>query len=210
MPLPTLSRFSWTAIAVIGAVAIISTVIVLSIHHLQPIPQKEQYTIDSLKATQPAYQALRDTLIQRETLYVRRVDTLLVQAKHTIATADTAHRRADSLAVIAQQSHDSSSQWKSAYDARTVEADTLRHALSLSFAAESTEHQARLSADLRATNAEQRLTALNDLSSRLAIDLQRATECKFLWMHCPSRKAVAITTFIGGVVADRFVPSRKP
>lgn len=202
---PTRTQWIWSGVAL--AVPIVIAIIVLSIPKHGTIPEREQRSLDSMRVTKPAYEASRDTLIQRETVFVRRVDTLVRQAKVAVASAEMAHRQADSLAVIAQRAHDTASTWHAAYTARTLEADSLRSALTLTFAAETTEHHARVLADARADAADMRVTALTSLNERLATDVKNATQCKFLWMRCPSRESVGLTALAVGAIGGYLAHS---
>lgn len=183
--------------AIILAALGVVIIAILSMKKPGIIPEREQKSLDSMRITQRAYEISRDTLIQHETVYVRRVDTLMRRVQAATVGADVAHRLADSLAFSAE---DIASQWHAAYTARTVEADSLRSALLLTFAAETTQRHARMLSDARADAADMRVMALNNLSERLAKDVQRATECKFLWMRCPTRASIAVTTLIIGAV----------
>jgi hypothetical protein len=156
-----------------------------------PIPAPDQHTLDSLAITKPVFDSTTHALAERETIYVARVDTVRVR----IHALDTAARRlqtlADSLAGVAQAAHDSGS-WRAAYDARTEEADTLRRAIAQRDTAFDFEHRARLDADQRADILTHRLTVSEDLNTRLADDVRRAAECRWLWFKCPSRMRVAV------------------
>lgn len=191
-----------------GGILTLLMIAVLSWPKHANTPAKDQQTLDSLKITAPIFRAQQDTLVLRETSYVRRVDTLVRYADRLSAVATIIHRTADSLAVIAQHSTDSAHVWHAAYDARTMEADTLRKALVESRDAVETERRARLLADTRANAATQRLTVTEDLNAKLANDIRSASECKFLWMRCPSRPAVLAAGALVG--AGAMYALRRP
>jgi PBP1b-binding outer membrane lipoprotein LpoB len=93
------------------------------------IDTKTQKSIDSLNATKPQFEKTKDsiiTVVVHDTIRAAAVDRA---ANQTVARAQVAEHRADSLAAVAQQHSDSAILWHNAYDARTVEADTLRKAV---------------------------------------------------------------------------------
>ena len=166
-----------------------------------PIPPKEQFSRDSLKATQPGFQARVDTL--------RLIDsTATRQARQSAAAARSALRTADSLrqVAIAAQRHaeaatDSAAMIAALRETATgfdAEAKRIRvgyDSLAKAYSAESTAHVA---AELRANELGTRLLATSDLNDRLAKDLQRASPpCHIAhFFGCPSRKVA----FVSGVV----------
>jgi hypothetical protein len=160
----------------------------------KPIPPKDQHTLDSLAITKPTFDSSIQASVQRETVYVRRVDTLRTTIVRLERKTDTLRVRADTLAAAA---HDSGS-WHAAYTARTLEADTLRTVVVHLDSALGIEHLARLDADQRGVGLQNRLTVAEGLNQRLAADVKKAAECRVLWMRCPSRTRVAV---VSGVLA---------
>lgn len=185
---------------IVGASATAGVLLIAAIllAHRHGTPAKDQHTLDSLQITKPIFQANQDSLVKRETLYVRRVDTLRTIVTRLVTTSNELHAQADSFAAVARVASDSAaSKWQMAYTLRTREADTLRAALDTTTKALDAEHQAHLAADLRADNASTRLTASEDLNARLATDIKKASECKILFLRCPSRGVM----FVAGVVS---------
>lgn len=185
-------------VGLVVATLVAVVIAVLSFPHRNATPKKDQNTLDSLRITHPMFEALRDTLILRETTYVRRVDTLVRYANQLDANASTLHKTADSLAGVARSLPETVTVWRRAYEVRSQEADTLRKALFVTRSALENEQQARAAADLRADATSARLTVSENLNTRLANDIRSASECKFLWMRCPSRPAVFATGAILG------------
>lgn len=199
------------AVGVTTLVVIIVVYLSLSKKHTQ-VPTREANTLDSLKFTQPTFHAMIDTLVLRETTYVRSVDTLLRTISRFNTTGNVLHTTADSLAALAVTAHhasDSAVYWHRAYDVRTLESDTLRRALSVAITAQQEERLARTAADQRADATQQRLQISETLNARLAQDIGRAIECKFLWMRCPSRKAVLATGILMGAGMTFLVEQQR-
>jgi hypothetical protein len=210
MKWPVLTSYDKIVAAVIIAVILI-VVIAIVLAHRRGIPVKDQHSLDSLAITKPIFNATQDTLVRRETLFVRRVDTLRTVVTRLETASNVLHARADSFATVSRvQSDSAASKWHIAYDLRTAEVDTLRAALDSSHAQWSAEHQARIAADTRASNATTRLAASEDLNSRLAADIKRASECKVLLWSCPSRTAIAVTGLVLGAAAGYELSHRAP
>jgi hypothetical protein len=203
--LPSISRAEQIAGGVVlGLMALIA--ISVGIAHRRGIPEKEQHTLDSLQITKSIYDSTQRALAKVETTYVNRVDTLRVAIAARIAKAGALHARADSEAIAANRATPDSSatKWHAAYDDRTREVVELRGALDSSTARWDAEHQARIAADLRATNAATRLTASEDLNTRLAADVKHASECRVLFWNCPSRKEVAVISIISTALIVKY------
>jgi hypothetical protein len=203
--LPSISRAEQiTGGVVLGLMALIA--ISVGIAHRRGIPEKEQHTLDSLQITKSIYDSTQRALAKVETTYVNRVDTLRVAIAARIAKAGALHARADSEAIAANRATPDSSatKWHAAYDDRTREVVELRGALDSSTARWDAEHQARIAADLRATNAATRLTASEGLNTRLAADVKRASECRVLFWDCPSRKEVAVISIISTALIVKY------
>jgi hypothetical protein len=195
------AREHWKNLAIWTPVAALVLYVGFCHPKKNPVPPKEQHTIDSLAITQPAFQAHRDTLILRETTYVRA--STQEARKATIAThaADSLRTIADAAQARAVAAGDTLSEWRAAALARQQEADTLRSALSTTTHALDLQILARIAADDRATASEQRLTAVQNLSERLARDVQAAGQCRVLFVaRCPSRKAVAVASLAVGSI----------
>jgi hypothetical protein len=190
------SKITW-----IVTTAIVVIVVALSIPRRKNVPVQDQRALDSLVLSHGTFQASQDTLVLRETTYVRRVDTLVRYVDRLVASSEILHKKADSLAALARVSEDTASRWRSAYDERTREADTLRVALDTAMYALNLERAARLLADTRADNAMTRLGISEGLNTRLAADIKSASECRLLWMRCPSRPVM----FAAGVLAGGAV-----
>jgi hypothetical protein len=211
---------------IVGASATAGVLLIAAIvlAHRHGTPAKDQHTLDSLQITKPIFQATQDSLAKRETTYAQHVDSLQTIITQLKTTSSVQHRRADSLAAIAARSSSSpaqraeefvlddsaASRWHAAYDARTQEAATLRVSLDSSTAQFNAEHQARLAADTRANNAMLRLVPSEDLNTRLAADVKKASECKILFITCPSRTVMfiagAVTVEAAHMVATRHFP----
>jgi hypothetical protein len=205
MRMPPLSTYEKViAGSIVGAIMLIAIVTMLA--HRRGIPAKDQHTLDSLQITKPIYDSTQRALAKTETTYVNRVDTLRIAVAARVAKASTLHARADSEAVVANHASPDSSaaKWHAAYDDRTREVVELRGALDSSTAQWDAEHQARIAADLRATNAATRLTASEDLNTRLAVDVKRASECRILFWNCPSRKEVAVVSIVSTALIAKY------
>jgi hypothetical protein len=204
------SKVIWgiTALAVI-IVAVLSW----PKRHSSQVPTRDANTLDSLKFTQPTFHVSIDTLVLRETTYVRSADTLLRTIKRLDSSGSILHKSADSLAQLArdaQGASDAALRWQEAYTKRSLESDTLRRALFVAVAAQEQERQARIAADQRANLLQSRLDVSENLNTRLAQDINRAVECKFLWMRCPSRKATMVAGVVIGVAATYAIEARRP
>lgn len=120
-------------------------------------------------------------------------------------TASALGRAADSLAAVAEAragAAEEAASWRSAYTARTIERDTLVAALQASEAG-------RVAALTRAAEAEgardlaiEQTRALRGFVAQLQDELRDLEpRCRVLGrVPCPSRTAVGVATFVGGVV----------
>lgn len=201
---------AWVPIALKGAaeyrlpLSILGGLLVLSVFAFcrakpNPVPQKEQHSLDSAQITKPIYLAARDTLIRTETTYVTKTvhDTAAARALYT--SAGKAEARADSLQTLAQAADSNATLWHGVADARTQEASALHSVVDTLSEALLNEKAARVAADSRARLDSTRAVALDNLSQRLAADVKKAGECRVLLvLGCPSRKA----SFVAGALAS--------
>jgi hypothetical protein len=183
-----------------------------------PIPPSEAFSLDSLKATKPAFNSTQRAASRRADSTVAKIviDSAPIAAARREAdrwrrTADslaTLARARDSIAALARDSVESSirvepvdSTWKMAAAAYKHDADSLRvvdrrQAADLSSATVTIRdlHIALADANARVAASEAPKTGLNE---RLTRDVQRASECSILGVfRCPPRKVV----YLGGVV----------
>lgn len=202
----TMTKRILTVLAIVGAVALAGVAMWLARRRPTPILPKEQTTIDSLHATQPAFDSIFKGTTGGLTNVVTKIvhDTAAVRQLRT--AADRERARADSLAAAAARSADSATIWHQAYDARTSEATALRTAVDtltrdLNAA---TDHIHRAQIQLAADSS--RIAAQVDLTDRLASDLRHASPpCRVAYLFsCPSRKVVAVTT-----AAATYLVTRK-
>jgi hypothetical protein len=174
-----------------------------------PIPRAEQKSLDSLEATKPAFSALRDTLILRETTYVTRSSINRAQAIAATQAADSLRERAIVAQRVAEAARDTSSAWRTVAQLRTAESDSLRSANGALVTALSDMNLARSAAVSRATAAEARLTASENLNARLAEDVRAGDRCRILYIAaCPSRKTAAISGVILGAAVVALIDRR--
>lgn len=183
-----------------GALAMLAVAVWFLWPHPQPIPPKEQATLDSLRITKPAHDSVIHAAAKAETIYVR-------QSRQERGAAIVAARQADSLRRVAiaadaqaQAARDTSSRWYASAQAWHRTADTLAATnvrLANAYSAEST---ARVAADRQAAERATRETALEDVNARLATDLRRG-DCRVLFLRCPTRREA----FVAGLVAVPLV-----
>lgn len=174
-----------------------------------PIPRAEQKSIDSLEATKPAFSALRDTLILRETTFVARSVANRAQAIAATLAADSLREGAIAAQLVAEAARDTSSAWRTVAELRTAESDSLRSANGALVTALSDMNLARSAAVSRATAAETRLAASENLNARLADDVRAGDRCRILFvMSCPSRRVAAVSGVIVGAVAVALIDRR--
>jgi hypothetical protein len=149
-----------------------------------PIPTKIQIGLDSLSRTRPAFDS---GLIQSQRERERSASAQRASLKREAiarARADAAQRNADSLAVLAAAIDSTSSEWRTAYEARTVEASELRTSLSEG-----------LAFDLRAVR--QRNVAVEVLNESLVLELRKQPK--------PCRATCKVTWLAAGMVLDKAV-----
>lgn len=159
-----------------------------------PIPAREKTTMDSLAATKPAFTATVETLTVRESVYVQRAAEKAAVTRVILHTADSLRRVAIVAEASAREARDTSSRWFRVAMLNRAEADTLRVALD-SATARGDHLDSALVAVREAKNIiNARLLTVEDLSNRLAADLQRADPpCRVAFVaRCPSRKTSAL------------------
>jgi hypothetical protein len=167
-----------------------------------PIADRERTTIDSLMATKPAFDSQRVERIRAETVYVTRAAISRAAALQSIQSADSLRERAIVAQRVAEARGDTASQWRTVADLRTAESDSLRSANGALATALSDMNLARSAAVSRATAAEARLSASENLNSRLADDVRAGDRCRVLLViSCPSRRVAAA----GGVIVGAAV-----
>lgn len=165
---------------------------------LSPEAKQIIRTLDSTAASwQREVDSLRHAVVHDT---VRAVVFRTSEAK-SVASAAAIERRADSLAKVAV----TADQWHGAYDARSLEADTLKVALSKADSVAGAERDARVKlgvlygADTTRRILVERLNA--DL--RTTID-QLEKPCRILWkLGCPSRTSTAGAGILLGLLAGR-------
>lgn len=101
--------------------------------------------------------------------------------------------------------------WKDAYDARTIEVDTLRQALA---SKDSAYREATRSANLfrlAADTSEGRRRSLEKVNADLAAYVKKAERgCRFLFISCPTRTQSAIAGVAIGAATLLVLESHKP
>lgn len=138
---------------------------------------------DSLRATAPAFHDSTRAIAHRETVYVEKASKHGTRASLAQARAEGFQRAADSIAQLTATlttASDSAETWKSAYDARTIEADSLRLAATEFEHAFSAERDARMLADRRADAEAARRESFERLAGSLEQDLARANRRRWV------------------------------
>jgi hypothetical protein len=119
-----------------------------------PIPSKEQRTIDSLSITKPAFDSTQLARSRAETVYVAQSAHEARRGAQSAGVADSLREIANALQRQAEAEHDTVSTWRAVALAREREADTLRSALSTTARALDLQISARQEADARASASE--------------------------------------------------------
>jgi hypothetical protein len=203
------------AIIVVGAVLIIAGLAVFKACRDpgNAIPEKEQHTIDSLKAAKPGFNRTADSIravvvtdTVRSVVYRTKVERVLVAAATDRTLADSLSR----LASIATTAADSATRYHAALDVRTREADSLRLAVVFADSAWKSERAAVAGLQILYGADTLRRVAVEQLNARLVADVKTAGQCRVLRvMACPSRGVA----FLGGAVlagAGVYVIARNP
>lgn len=147
---------------------------------------------DSLAATQPAFAAKQDTIVQQ--IVLREPSR---KVNHALMTQLRQQRERDSLALV---------EARTTQDSLTA---ALRQVITLKGEVATRDQRIRLlvadSADLARGWASERdrREAVERLNASIARDLQKATNCRLLIVRCPTRRESAI----GGYVLLRGVES---
>jgi len=173
------------------------------------IPPKEAKSIDSLFSTYPVYTRTRQATIVTERA---AVDTAERAAKASASSYDSStfyKRLADSLTQQASNHLDTAAvTWEGIAVVRSAEAATARHAADSLRVSLTDMRRAKDSADARATGDSARVVSLTDALNRTAADLRAADPpCRVLkFVHCPSRRSVAVVGVALGVAAAIAIP----
>lgn len=157
------------------ATVVLGMVVVVGLSYVKRgtgISELTQVLSDSLDATRPAFLDSVSAIAKRETIYVARASQRASAAEITAARAEVHRALADSLAQV--------SEWRSAYDARTHEADSLRRGFKFYREAFAAERDARTLADANLYLATQRLSAVERNAGQLRSDLTRASRRRLL------------------------------
>ena len=162
-----------------------------------PGPTPSEKTSDSLAITKPEDQAKIDSsnarIVERG-----KVSTIATEAARIAQErANSARRRADSLAIAKV--------WQGAYIARTEEADSLRSV---------TVSDAKVIFNLKADTTDlrfqlltinTRLSKTEQVNAGLRKDLDHARQCKILGLvNCPSRIQTAAMTAVVYFATERY------
>jgi hypothetical protein len=169
----------------------------------EKLPPAIASTIDSLDRTKPDFTHKQDsirTVVVRDTVASERYKAA---ARRLEVTAVAQGARADSLARLAGQQNDSAAAWRTAYDARTLEASQLRSTVSQLDSAFQSEKNARQSLAVAYGADTLRRIAVEQLNAglRKAVDdLERP--CRFArFISCPSRTTTGVVSAIVGAGA---------
>lgn len=165
------------------------------------IPPAVQRSLDSLTTTAERDRSVRDSLTRAVAVREAIAASATERARGREAAARLARALADPLAGEAARIDSSAGvvveAWRRAYDARTLEADSLRVALREQEAAADLFRQAAL--DLRAElgRTAERLAHSERVNRDLAAAVERAGRCRvLLGIPCPSRGQA----FVGGLL----------
>lgn len=163
----------------------------------QPSPTKSEQSADSLRITKAAEQALLDSIDARIASRGILSSGAESGARTSQVRADQSRRRADSLAIARQ--------WESAYGERSMEADTLRKAVTqkdtviLLLKADTADLRTQLGI------VNRRLEKTEAVVVGLRWDLQQARRCKILGLlNCPSRIQTVALTAVAFYAVDRY------
>ena len=172
------------------------------------IPVAEQRSIDSLFTTYPIYIAARQATIVTERAAVDTADRAAKRGVTTLAVARRDSAIADNLERAAFVAHDTAAvTWEGIASARMVEAEHAMQAAESLRVALTAMTVARIAADDRAALDSARVASLTDALTRTANDLRAADPpCRILWLHCPSRRSVAVVGVALGVAATIAIP----
>lgn len=176
------------------------------------IPPKVQAELNALKAERPTFLRTIDSLKTSSAAATTRANTSVTQAHTTVINSGVNRRLADSLAVVAaadSSAEASSLQWRHAYTARTLEADSLRVAVALLDSAQAERERARVAISAALAISEARRERSEKVNSDLQKAIARASApCKVLWVvPCVSRTtAFAVGAVAGAAIAYTVKP----
>lgn len=163
----------------LAPVAIAAALVVLLVFGIcrgrkTPLPPREQKSKDSLEVTSAPFDSAQLRRAKAETVYVTKSAQEARRGVASLASADSLRTIANRLQVRAEATGDTLSQWRAVALARGAEADTLRAALSTTTHALDLQILGRLAVDSSLTEERRRRVAIEDLSNRLAVDVQKA------------------------------------
>jgi len=197
----------WPAISLAAGLAAVVILATFTYCHAEPtaMSRANQKSIDSLDATKPAFRAAVDTIIKRESVFVRESAINRGGAIKSAHAADSLRDVAIAWERAALAQNDTSSRWYEVAKVRGQENDSLRVANSGLLASLEEQTQARTSADARAALDSSRLAATERLNANLARDLAQADPpCHVLpFVTCPSRTVVAMAAAATGYALSR-------
>lgn len=160
-----------------------------------PLPAKTQARV-TRHVTQTVVDSAETRRLQRvQGHLLAQLQEQSVLAANAIGDADREHRRADSLAAVQN--------WHSAYDARTLEADSLRSAGARKDSALTIAAHERMVSDSVFRITAGHVARSDSLITELLPLAQRRDRCSVFFgaIKCPSRKTVAIGSAIAGATA---------
>jgi hypothetical protein len=199
-----LSRGGFIALAVVAVGVGVAVAFAYCRPEPTPIPRAEQFSIDSAKATRPAFDSTRRTSIRIESVYVAQSARNRLGATTAMHAADSLRGLAIAWQRAAEARGDTVSHWHDVAILRGIENDSLRSANGGLLSALEDETKARTAADSRVSLDSSRLAATENLNARLAVDLRAADPpCRVLVIaRCPSRKVVAVGAIALGILAQ--------
>lgn len=203
------ARAHWRLVA-LGLVGLLASLLAFCHPRANPIPPKEQTSIDSMHATKPGFDSTQRVIKQQAAKVVTKIvhdSTAAVVARRE---ADRYRQIADSALAVARASHDTTSAAFVAADNATKEATQLRVANDTLSARLTEAHGTIVLLTDQLTRDSLRQRASDDLNARLARDVKTAGRCTILpFVRCPSRKAVAVVSLAvgatGKILYDRYV-----
>lgn len=174
-----------------------------------PIPPREARSRDSLAITKPPFDSAQLRRAKAETVFVRQRVQAVAGANVAAGSAETFGHVADSLQRLAEQERDTSSLWRATALERGRQVDSLSSSNVQLRVALTKDTMALVEADFSVREERRRRVAIEDLSNRLARDVQIAGRCRILWIaSCPTRKAVAVVASLAGAGATYYALKR--
>jgi len=203
-------RAHWKGTAIGLGVLIVGLWVAFCRPQPNPIPPKEQTTIDSMAATKPHFDSTRHSVVDSAQKVVTRIVHDSAAAVRARAQADQYRRIADSALAVARAEHDTTSAAFVAAENATREADQLRATTDTLAHRLSEAKQAIVSLTEQIVRDSVRQHATDDLTARLARDVKTAGQCHILpFVACPSRKVVVVGGVVLGVVAKSVYDQRQ-